>query len=86
MTTREVLIEARKAIANPNGWCQEQSRSGAAVCAERAIFDQAETVGEAHRALDAIPLPGEALFHFNDTHTHAEVLALFDRAIEAANR
>ncbi len=42
-----------------------------------------DTMSAMHRAIDglAAALPHDAITDFNDTHTHAEVLAAFDRAI-----
>jgi hypothetical protein len=89
---RDVLVEARRLIEDPEDWCQ-QYQMGESICAVHAI--QKACVLSPHvREVDAIralgcgmgllqPGLGFVEGHWNDTHSHAEVLAAFDRAIAA---
>jgi hypothetical protein len=91
MTTKEILIAARKRIEDPKNWVKGQLRDGDAVCALGALYevapDRSSLQSPVYLAYEALTnlIPGAApqLGNFNDQHTHAEVLALFDRAIEA---
>lgn len=99
MTVKEVLIAARAKIADPAHWTQfEYARriSGFGVSPEStyaecwcAIGALASVVGDTARAEKSAPYNalldamGEDVDNFNDTHTHAEVLAKFDEAIAA---
>jgi hypothetical protein len=86
----DVLIAARAKVEK--GWCRfSYVGAGGAVCAQGAL----DLVGDYGRyGRDALigALPPEhlhprhrniSLMLFNDTHTQADVLALFDRAIAA---
>jgi hypothetical protein len=97
MNTREVLIAARKKIERPECWTQRayardeeystvSPSDKLAVCwcsigALCAVTDDNGQFAHARDSLAAV-LDGMSVFCFNDTHTHAEVLAAFDRAIE----
>ena len=94
-----VLIEARAFIADPRRfWQSNRGRACARdaacaslalnrVCRDDRIVDAADDA--LLRQLGARRRSGEpkaglhVLYHFNDTHTHADVLALYDRAIAA---
>lgn len=94
---REVLVKARELIADPERWVQHMNASTAdrrmvastscdacKWCANGAVMKVAGTCWNenylpAMRTLDQIG--GGDIVHFNDTHTHAEVIAAFDRAI-----
>lgn len=99
MTVKEVLIAARAKIADPANWTQHdyaRRKCGYAVnptstyaecwCAIGAL---AAVIGDTVRAEKSVPYfelrdaMGLDIDDFNDTHTHAEVLAKFDEAIAA---
>jgi hypothetical protein len=94
VSVADVLRKARALIEKPENWLQGEYCDGDKFCLLGAIakvqelpeYKSEETpayfaVKAAVRALD----PGTVFPHrFNDTHTHAEVLAAFDRAIERA--
>jgi hypothetical protein len=95
------LRAARELISVPERWTQGElarGKSGRAVsprgkaavcwCAEGAISRYAPPYGDAWTpSIDALSSGlGEEAFAFNDTHTHAEVLALFDRTIARLSR
>jgi hypothetical protein len=102
MTTLDVLKAARALISDPARWtqnvmardadggqytfgCAPQTVSWCALGALQHITGKASTNG----ALDALDtqLPIYiTIDYFNDTHTHAEVLALFDAAIARLER
>lgn len=82
MTTLETLKAARKSIENPERWTQGAFRSNGARCAASALCN---TGADMHSYTAAYTIMcdqvGKSLIDFNDTHTHAEVLAAFDAAI-----
>lgn len=97
MNTLEILTKARDLISDPARWTQKafardnsgesiNNRSSYAVCwcAMGAVYKTSSN----NRA--SVPFSflhaaaGMWAGNFNDTHTHAEVLAVFDKAIEAA--
>lgn len=91
--TLQVLIDARKLIERPENWWDGKrgSPAGPRDCASTAMRgdgDPRHGEYEAHRRfciandLDR-DFPYSSTMAFNDTHTHAEVLAAFDRTIEA---
>lgn len=90
MSTRGNLIAARKLIENESDWCQGGFTNDAgARCALQAIYD-AKGVhwcdgvrAPEYKALKEA-MGGQFPGDFNDAHTHAEVLAAFDRAIAAS--
>jgi hypothetical protein len=94
MNTREVLIAARKLIERPENWVKEPHGymdSRACVCAEEAIW-RANSGAKHEGAVNALKdLVGDrgpmTIINWNDApeRTHAEVLAAFDKAIEAAS-
>lgn len=97
ITVKEVLIAARAKIEDPKNWTQGEcardskgkevhSRNERAVCwcsigaiahASGFYYGFDKTIA----ALESV-IPG-SISTFNDTHTHAEVLAKFDEAIAA---
>jgi hypothetical protein len=98
-TTAEVLKQARALISDEANWGQHlfarnadgdivapEDEDACRFCALGALI-RAGQVGNHHR-LAALALSietgGEAVNIFNDTHTHAEVLAAFDAAIAKA--
>jgi hypothetical protein len=84
------LRAARAAIAAPGLWCKNAYKDGGRCCAIGAL----EVLGEAafkraRQALrHALPEGFLSVVAYNDhpTTTHADILALFDRAIEAEER
>lgn len=91
MTTLEILRAARKRIELPEHWCQNRmahdsqlrgcdalDEQAVAWCAYGALQPDPDDAG-----LDAlaIAMGTKLVSRFNDSHTHAEVLAAFDRAI-----
>lgn len=93
--SRLVLTTARSLIAERRSWLQHGWRRGNRYvmrrCAYQAVVDAARMLGlEDGRPLallaDAMTgagaNPREAIPVFNDNHPHAEILAMFDRAIE----
>jgi hypothetical protein len=90
-----VLTTARTLIAERRSWLQHGWRRGnrhvMRRCAYQAVVDAARMLGlQETRPLallaDAMSGPGmsprEAIPAFNDNHPHAEILAMFDRALE----
>lgn len=92
MTVKEQLIRARAVIESPENWAKSGSElDGHKTCALGALSRVLEwgVIGSpAHRALSAqcadAPIAG-LIQAFNDTHTHAEVLAAYDRAIASVS-
>jgi hypothetical protein len=86
VTTKEILEAAKARIDTPEKWCQGILSLDGRRCA-MAAFEGWET--------GTVPLYDllakdasygtPSLVEFNDTHTHAEVMALFDRAIAEAS-
>lgn len=89
MTVRDDLIAAKALIDTPEKWCQGTATAGygARLCAIRAAGGARYRNKDAVAALKAaLPIGEKSLPRFNDSPdtTHADVMALFDRAIEAA--
>jgi hypothetical protein len=89
MEPKEILIRARKLIDHPDKWIKGMFTFGGGYCAVGALFkagiDRCGIEWDKNPAYLALVKstgtePGE-VGRFNDTHTHAEVLAAFDRAI-----
>lgn len=95
----DVLTAARKRIEKPQHWLGHGWRGGAeSFCASNAIFTLSYNAGLAEPAQRALAKAIgyscdesetgflHAIFRWNDApeRTHAEVLAAFDRAIEAS--
>lgn len=92
-STKEVLIEARKLITDPNDWHQGAYTCDGRMCSLAAIWTaMGMTINEALRLDSSVPaeraleeaMGGAFVGHFNDERTHDQVLAAFDRAIAAA--
>jgi len=92
MKTKEILQKARDLISKPENWTQQQyaaNKSGRTVdendpaackwCITGALIkvgdDKVKAWNYLHKFLGIFPA------NFNDSHTHAEVLATFDAAI-----
>ena len=97
----ELLVKAKELIADPERWCQGRvakdslgrptypnSGNATAWCAFGALERLAPTPDVVSSAVDFLGAftDGESIGYWNDHHTHAEVMELFDRAIEMANR
>lgn len=89
--TKQVLIEARELYASAPSHAPfgSQPEEGT-YCALSAIAEAKNGIGhywDARAMLVAAGnlAEGESLVKFNATHTTEEVLALYDRAIEAAS-
>lgn len=86
LTVREVLVAARKLIKKPEDWVSNPYANGwderncalTAICEATSKFPEAIERAAIAAVEDAI---ANELMRFNDTHTHAEVLAAFDKAI-----
>lgn len=90
--TRKILRTARHLIEKPEDWTNSLDKTGgdcAPYCAGFAIMAaQGSNAGDS-KAFEAFRhavglRPGGYVGGWNDRHTHAEVLAAFDKAIEAA--
>jgi len=85
MEPREILIRARKLIQDPKNWIQEHFYHNGAYCGSGALIAAGLTGAfsgnPAYESLRKAAKTNEQFCTFNDTHTHAEVLAAFDRAI-----
>lgn len=89
LKTAKTLIGARKLIEDVKNWGRGSYNRNGQLCAVGAIA-AVEGVGgvTAHGesgATDALRLAcgDQKIAYFNDTHTHKEVLAVFDKAIAA---
>lgn len=87
-TVKENLIAAKALIDTPDKWIKHAFERDGCFCAVGAVrtVQKAET----GRALDALyeaadELCGRGVMRFNDAEntTHADIMALFDRAIAA---
>jgi hypothetical protein len=87
MEPKEILIKARKLIEDPENWIQGRFYHEGAYCGVGALVaagaSTSEQPLESHpaytRLLKVLNYPSFTVF--NDTHTHTEVLEIFDRAI-----
>ncbi len=86
MTTKvsDVLRAARAKIEKPENWCQGSFRNGHAYCALGAVRESSYGVIRYIEACDVLERLAGPIPKYNDSHTHAEVLSLFDRAIATA--
>jgi hypothetical protein len=93
MNTLQVLIDAKKLIEKPDSWWPGRPRAEEWPPHQHCAMSAVGAAQYRHRwncpeALDALALAAglEAdrdIVQFNDTHSHADVLLMFDRAIEA---
>jgi hypothetical protein len=99
-TTKDILIKAREIISDEKNWTQKaqaRDKDGHevsylrpwAVCFCSVGAVERASIGHPRRALAALDfLSGEIcsnIAEFNDTSSHAEVLAMFDKAIANAS-
>jgi len=88
-TDKEILIAARKRIEKLENWFQGEfeSTDGGAICATQSLIKEGSGVGSSvYRRLRLAMglMPHGQVCDYNDTHTHAGVLAAFDKAIQEA--
>lgn len=87
MNTKDALIAARKLIENPDDWSNYGWGRGGKRCAAHAIADATglDSSWSAHPAYRKVAdaMGCSPIGTWNDNHTHAEVLAAFDKAIAA---
>lgn len=84
-TPKEVLVAARAVIEKPENWCQRFWEDGGRRCAASAVGSVCQSQDEYNSAYNVLRQQmGDMVSSFNDTHTHAEVIAAFDKAIECA--
>ena len=99
-STLETLLKARDLISDPKRWtqrsfavhedggdCLPEDDGAVCFCAEGALIRASGsklTHGYPKELEKALEAEMGDIWHFNDTHTHAEVLAAFDAAIEKA--
>ena len=99
-TTAQILTEARALIDTPEKWTQGElarnskgrvidyeSKNAVCYCAAGALKRSAERRAKllyTAESLLARVANVEFVWQFNDTHSHAEVMELFDRAISLA--
>lgn len=84
----QLLITGRLRISDEKNWCQRRLKLGGRVCAAGAISTEIDlsslemqAIEFLHRAALALGDTYDAV-NFNDTHTHSEVLQMYDLAIE----
>lgn len=97
MSVKTILINAKALITDPAKWGQGSyvSEDGQRICASEALRLANAIAGFADhvwspaysalfKEMNAEDSSTGTVCGWNDKHTHAEVLAAFDRAIEAA--
>ena len=92
-TTADILREARALIDTPEKWIKGRYECNGCFCASGAIRAVSDSLSawKTARLLVVSVLPREWAFHlplYNDhcDTTHADIMALFDRAIAEAER
>ena len=94
MTTKELLISARELIADPRAWIQGTysvfmvGTGQACYCgfgALHAVARPTSCESDARRRLNAVTGGDFMTWQDEPRRTHGEVLAAFDRAIEATS-
>lgn len=105
MSTREILVEARSLIEDPNNW-SPGTENRQCFCSATAIWyavasnddafnafsREAKAAGRILARVAGIPVKDVwveddvwgSIYKWNDNSTHADVMAAFGRAIEAA--
>ena len=93
MSTVEILRAARERLSVPGVWAKGEDLGAARLCAATAVCRATAALDEVpapSRALDALKkaLGDDSIVEWNDDPdtTLADVLALYDRAIEAVRR
>lgn len=91
--TADVLRRAKALIGTPEKWCKFSLSSGSARCSAQALAeadgfpdgsDLRRYASPARKILERVMVG--SICEFNNTRTHADVMAAFDRAIEMAER
>jgi hypothetical protein len=100
LSPKETLLKARELISDPKRWTQESfardGRGRSASIANGVCFCSIGAIASVAGTNLVRPVPDSILklagfkshaewARFNDSHTHAEALAVFDRAIERAS-
>ena len=85
-TTVQVLQEARGLILDHANWGRGKYVDGEKICASEALRRAYDDSTREYLDSDGYNLLKQVMgdvtvCHFNDTHTHAEVIYAFDRAI-----
>lgn len=83
----DILREAKALIGTPDTWCQGEMRRGLRLCSLGAIYRASgndKTAEIPWAFLQQAMSPAPSVGRFNDTHSHAEVMSAFDRAIALA--
>ena len=88
-TDKEILISARQRIEKPNNWMQGEFSNidFTKFCATGSLLEEGREIRSSAyaRLHGAMGLASnQSVCSYNDTHTHAEVIAAFDKAIEMA--
>ena len=91
MTTLEVLRAGRQRLANPEDWFQVGGVGDGPYCAALAIegddvMDALWALARAMGCARDATCPHGTIWDFNDTHTHAEVLAALYKAAELSEQ
>lgn len=99
MNTLEILTLARAKIADEKNWCQENfakdifnngtpatSVTACAWCSLGALKRVAKYTNYSHAEILLSHYMDNCVAHFNDSHTHAEVLAAWDKAIALCSK
>jgi hypothetical protein len=87
-SVREVLIAAKAKIDKPQKWIKREYQKGNRYCAAgacQAVATNPAVSQDAQRFLDNLTPDRIGIENFNDEGTHAEVMALFDRAIQESS-
>jgi hypothetical protein len=97
MTTRETLVKARELIIKPENWRQgtaARTKTGRETSPSSRYATQFCALGALSRVtrgpvcitaqiILSVAIGRKSIVIFNDIHTHAEVIEMFDKAIEA---
>lgn len=99
-TDKQLLIEGRAIISNPDNWVRldfaknaegfavdENDEGAVCFCSWGALSRaQGHFVDSNSSVLNTLSIAmGDSVANFNDTHTHEEVLAAWDKAIASAS-
>lgn len=96
MSVKEILIKAKELINTPEKWMQEDYHNDdktcfctigavahvSGVCNGSAV--KCPATDYLRNAVESELKQFDTVAVYNDTHTHADVMAMFDKAIEAA--
>ena len=89
MEPKELLIRARKLIDDPKHWGQGHFAKNGRLCGSGALlgagFEGSFLGNPAYEALRKAAGTKKQFCIWNDAHTHAEVLDVYDRAIASFN-